>query len=48
MSKPTQINNVTFDPPNRQVMVIFFLTFRISCGDLVEQVETLRNGIGAI
>jgi hypothetical protein len=47
--KPTQINNVMFDPPNGQVIVdLFFQTFRISCGELVEQVETLRNGIGAI
>ena len=38
-----------FDTPNGQVLVIFFSeTFRISCGELVEQVRTLRNGIRAI
>ena len=38
-----------FDTPNMQVLVIFFNeTFRISCGDLVEQVRTLIIGIGAI
>ncbi len=47
-NKPTQINDDMFDLPNEKVMVDFFQTFRISCGELVEQVETLRNGIGAV
>ncbi len=34
--------------PNGQVMVIFFQTFRISCGEWVEQVRSLRYGIGDI
>jgi hypothetical protein len=47
-SKPTWIIDDTFDLPNRGVMGDFFFeTFRISCGELVEQVGTLRIGIGA-
>ncbi len=34
--------------PTGRLWSFYFETFRISCGDLVEQVETLRNGIGAI
>jgi hypothetical protein len=47
-SKPTWIIDDTLDPPNRGVMGNFFFeTFRISCGELVEHVGTLRVGIGA-
>jgi hypothetical protein len=47
-SKPTRINNVMFDPPKQADYGFFFETFRISCGELVEQVRTLRIGVGAI
>jgi hypothetical protein len=35
-------------PMGRLWSIIFLKTFRISCGELVEQVRTLRIGIGAI
>jgi hypothetical protein len=47
-TNPTQNSIIVFVPPNGQVMVNFFETFRKSCGELAEQVRTLRNGIGAI
>jgi hypothetical protein len=34
--------------PTGRLWSISFQTFRISCGEWVEQVRTLRNGIGAI
>jgi hypothetical protein len=37
-----------FNPPKGQVEVNFFETFRISYGELIEQIRTLRIGIGTI
>ena len=45
---PTQNMILTFDPPNGQVRVVLIETLRISKGELVEQVRTLRIGIGTI
>ncbi len=48
-TNPTRNSIGVFVPPNVGLWPIIFLeTFWISCGELVEQVRTLKIGIGAI